>query len=130
MHLFLRSIPLFLLLALLASLFFWPHLTPWISLAMLAASIAMAIALSARQHWQAYRAAECTRERMVRDLLLDLLGFLLAMGAAVVRGRDGRQALGPRAGLWAGLLAGFAGGFLAAWAVRSAWGRLVTARLP
>jgi len=123
----LRFIPLLLLIALVASLFFWPNIAPWISIAMLALSISLAIFLSARKHWQAYQQAECTREKMVRNLLLDLLGFLLMMGAAMYAGRIVGEYLGLRAGIWAGLMAGFAGGFLAAWVVRFAWGRVMVA---
>lgn len=129
MRLFLISIPLLLLLALLASMFFWPSITGWISIAMLAISIGMAIYVNGQKHWQTYQQAECTREKMVRNLTLDILGFLLTMGAAMYAGGMAGGYLGLRAGLWIGLLAGFAGGFLAAWVVRSSWGKLVLARI-
>lgn len=129
MRLLLRSIPLLLLLALLASMFFLPGITPWISITMLATSIGMAIFLSARKHWRAYQQAECTREKTIRNLLLDLLGFLLSMAAAIYAGGMAGKTLGQSFGIWIGLLAGFAGGFVAAWAIRSVWGKLVTARV-
>ena len=59
--------------------------------------------------------------------LLDLLGLLLTMVAAISIGGAAGQWAGMRAGLWAGLLEGFVVGFLAALAVRSAWGRLAKA---
>jgi hypothetical protein len=129
MRLILISIPLFLLLALLASMFFWPNITGWISIAMLTVSIGIAIFLSARKHWKAHQQAECTREKMIRNLTLDILGFLLTMGAAMYAGGMAGGYLGLQTGIWFGLLAGFAGGFLAAWVVRSAWGKLVLARV-
>ena len=129
MLLLLTLISLLLLLTLLASMFFWPNITGWISIAMLTISIGIAIFLSARKHWKSYQKAECTREKMIRNLTLDILGFLLTMGAAMYAGGMAGGYLGLRAGLWIGLLAGFAGGFLAAWVVRSTWGKLVLARI-
>ncbi len=69
--------------------------------------------------------AECTREKMKRNLFLDLIGLLPTMAAAIFAGGQVGQWAGVRAGLWAGLLEGFAVGFLAAWVVRSAWGKVV-----
>jgi fructose-specific phosphotransferase system IIC component len=91
--------------------------------------ISVAILFNNRKHWQTYQQAEYTWEKMVRNLSFDLLGFLLAMGAAMVVGSLAGKYIGLRAGFWFGLLAGFVGGFLAAWLVRSAWGRLVLARI-
>ena len=62
---------------------------------------------------------------MKRNLILDLIGLLLTMGAAMYVGRLAGGYVGLHAGFWFGLLAGFLGGFLAVWAVRSAWGRVV-----
>jgi hypothetical protein len=129
MRLVLTSISLLLLPVLLASLFFWPNITPWISLTLLVVSFGMTIYVTGQKHWKSYLQAECTREKMVRNLTLDILGFLLTMGAAMYAGGMAGGYLGLRAGLWIGLLAGLAGGFLAAWLVRSMWGKLVLARI-
>lgn len=129
MRLFLISIPLLLLLALLASMFFWPNVAPLISIALLVISIGMTLFLTAQKHWQTYRKAEYTREKALRNLILDLLGLLLTMGTAIYVGGLAGGYFGVRTGLWFGLLAGFAGGFLAAWLVRSTWGKLVIARI-
>ena len=64
------------------------------------------------------------RKKMTRNLILDILGPLFTMGAAMYVGRLAGGYFGIRAGFWIGLLAGFLGGFLAAWMVRSVWGRL------
>jgi len=85
----------------------------------------MAITFILQTHWKAYRQAECTREKMIRNLALNLLGLLFTLGAAMYIGRLAGGYFGIRAGFWIGLFAGFLGGFLAAWVVRSIWGRLV-----
>lgn len=116
----------FLLSALLASMFFWPHLTPWLSLALLLVGLGMPIFFAVQKHWQKFNQAECTREKMVRNLGFDLLGLLLTMGVAMYAGRLAGGYLGLHAGFWIGLLAGFLGGFLGAWMARSVWGKLVS----
>ena len=125
MHLFLKSIPLFLLVALLVSMFFWPNIAPWISIILLVISIGTALFLIVQMHWQNYRQAECTRERMTRNLTRDVFGLLLGMSVAIFAGGTAGQWAGMQAGLWAGLGAGFAVGFLAALLVRSVWGKVV-----
>jgi hypothetical protein len=112
----------------LASFFFWPSITSSISLILLTASLGMAIFLVIQKHWQTYKQAECTREKMIRNLSLDLLGFLLTLGAAMYAGRLAGTYVGLSTGLWFGLIAGFIGGFLSAWVVRFAWSKLVLSR--
>ena len=85
----------------------------------------MATIIIFQQHQRAYDNAECTRERMARNLSLDLLGLLFTMGVAMFIGRWAGSYVGLRAGFWVGLVAGFASGFLAAWGMRSVWGRLM-----
>ena len=118
-------IAIILTLALLAIGFLLPELTQAVSVIVLSISIGMAIVLIARNHWKSYQQAEFTRERMIRNLTRDVIGLLLAMSAAIFAGGQAGQWTGMQAGLWAGLGAGFVVGFLAAWAVRSMWGRLV-----
>jgi Ca2+/Na+ antiporter len=125
MRLFLKSIPLFLLVALLASMFYWPNTTSWISIILLFISIGTALFLIFQKHRQSYQQAECTREKMVRNLGFDLLGLLLTLVTAMYCGQLAGGYFGLRAGFWIGLLAGFLGGFVAAWVVRSVWGKLV-----
>ena len=102
MRLFLKLIPLFLLVALLASMFFWPNITPWISIILLVISIGMTLFLIVQKHWQSYQQAECTREKMIRNLTRDVLGLLLAMSAAIFAGGQAGQWAGMQAGLWVG----------------------------
>ena len=65
-----------------------------------------------------------TRLKLVRSILLDLLGLLLAVGAGTY--------LGGRAGIWAGsygpwtgIAAGINIGFAAAFGMKSLWGRIM-----
>ena len=108
----------------LSSLIFWPMYSRIISQVIFLTSISMAIAFLVRNHWQAYLQAECTREKMTRNISLDLIGLLLTMAAAIYAGGQAGGWAGLHLGLWAGLGAGFLTGFLAAWVVRSLWGKV------
>jgi hypothetical protein len=108
----------------LSFLIFWPMYSRTVSQVVFLTSISMAIAFLARKHWQAYVQAECTREKMIRNMSLDLIGLLLTMAAAIYAGGQAGGWAGLRLGLWAGLAVGFATGFLAAWVVRSLWGKV------
>jgi len=85
------------------------------------------LGFTTKKHWEAHQLAECTREKMIRNLTFDLVGLLLTMGAALYVGRLAGEYFGLRVGFWLGLLAGFLGGFLAAWLIRFVWGKLVVA---
>ena len=78
-----------------------------------------------KKHLHAYQKAEYTREKMTRNLSLDLIGLILTMAAAIFAGRKVGEWAGLQAGMWAGLVEGFAVGFLAAWVVRLLWGKVV-----
>jgi predicted MFS family arabinose efflux permease len=112
----------------MATLLFWPEFSRTSSIVILLASFGMATVFIAQNHWHAYQQAECTREKMTRNLSFDLIGLLLTMAAASSAGGAAGQWAGTQAGLWAGLAAGFLVGFLATWIVRFAWGRLVPVR--
>ena len=114
-------------LTLLIIMFFLPAIAQIASIIVLSISISMAFMFTFQKHWGSYQQAECTREKMTRNLILDLLGLLLTMGAAMYAGRLAGGYFGIHAGFWIGLLAGFVGGFLAAGMVRSVWGKLVGA---
>ena len=118
-------IAIILLSILLATFLFAPAFKQLASMVMLVSSITMAVVLVSQKHWKTYQNAECTREKMIRNQVFDLLGLLLTMGAAILVGRFAGEYFGIRMGIWVGLLAGFAGGFLAAWGVRTVWGKLV-----
>ena len=108
----------------LSSLIFWPMYSRIISKVIFLTSISMAIAFLVRNHWQAYLQAECTREKMMRNMSLDLIGLLFTMAAAIYAGGQAGGWAGLRLGLWAGLAVGFLAGFIAAWVVRSLWGKV------
>jgi hypothetical protein len=119
----------FIILFIIASLgilLTWSIFSRPISIIILLTSISTTIAFTVRKHWQSYQQAECTREKMTRNLILDLFGLLFTMGAAMYIGRLAGAYFGIHNGFWIGLLAGFLGGFLAAWMVRSVWGKLVS----
>ena len=109
----------------LGVLLFWPAFSNPVEVLVLTLSIVITIWFTTNDHWQSYVQAEFTREKMIRNLTRDVFGLLLAMSAAIFAGGRAGQWAGMQAGLWVGLGAGFVVGFLAAWAVRSMWGRLV-----
>jgi len=94
------------------------------SIVTLLISIGMATVLIFQEHQRAYQDAECTREKMTRNLSFDLISLLLSMAAAIFAGGMAGRWAGMQAGLWVGLLAGFMGGFVAAWVVRFVWGKV------
>lgn len=114
-----------LTLTLVISVLYFPIFAQIANMLVLLISIGMAIMLIIRKHWETYQQAECTREKMIQNLAFDIIGLLLTMGAAIYVGRLTGGYVGLHNGFWFGLLAGFLGGFVAAWAVRSVWGRLI-----
>ena len=118
-------IAIILISILLVTFLFLPAHMQVASIVMLLISIGMAMLMIIQKHQRAFQNAEYTREKMTRNLSLDLLGLLLTMGAAMYVGMLAGSYVGIRAGFWVGLLAGFVGGFVAAWVVRFVWGKVV-----
>ena len=116
---------LVLIVSLAVSIFYLRNKVVLTSITLIVTSACIAIALTTQKYWKSYQLAEYTREKMLRTLLLDLLGLLCAMAAALYAGWLAGGYFGLHVGFWLGLLAGFLGGFSAAWAVRWAWGILV-----
>ena len=69
----------------LATLFLWPAYSRPISTGILLMSMSTAVAFIAQKHRQAYDQAECTREKMKRNLSLDVVGLL---SSQVLQRRD------------------------------------------
>lgn len=113
------------LMATISAWLYLPALTSALSLMVIIFSLATTIFIITKNHLKNYLQAECTREKMARNLSLDLIGLLLSMAAAIFAGGQAGQWAGIQAGLWASLAAGFLVGFLAAWVARSLWGRLI-----
>ena len=113
-----------LVLIVIATILFSPVYLRFMSIVLLLLSISIAILYIFQKHWESYQKAECTREKMVHNLALDILGLILTIGSAMYIGRLAGGYFGLRSGFWFGLIVGFLGGFVAAWAVRSVWGRL------
>jgi len=118
-------ISFFLLLALIISFFFWPARSVWLATALFALSMGVAIAFLVRRPIRAHRAGEVGRSAMLRQIALDLIGFLLPVGAAMLAGRAAGQAMSARLGLVAGLLSAFVGAWLAGLGMSLAWRKLV-----
>ena len=111
-----------LMAAFIISLFFYPTLSSWISVTLLLSSLGLALLFTVRKHLQSYRQGQITRLKFARNVLLDMLGFFLAVAAASYLGGLAGMRLGAAFGLWAGLIAGMLVAFLAAWGVRKLWG--------
>jgi hypothetical protein len=122
-----RWLPLFILLMLILffSISVWHSVSFSLSTTGILLSLSFTILLNNQKHQKSYQQAECTHEKMIRNLSLDIIGLLLTMGTAMYVGRLAGGYFGLHAGFWIGLLAGFLGGFAAAWGVRSVWGRWV-----
>ncbi len=120
-------ITIILIAILLAAFVFLPVHVQLSSTVILLIGIGMAIILIFEKHRRTYYQSESTREKMLRNFSLDVIGLLLALAAAILAGGRAGGWAGAQAGLWAGLLEGFVIGFLAAWIVRALWGRVVRA---
>jgi len=105
--------------------FFLPAFAQTISITILLASISLTIFFIFRTHLQSHQQAECTREKMICNILIDLLGLGLVIGAAIYIGRLAGAYFGLQSGLWIGLLSGFLGGFITAWLIKALWGKFV-----
>jgi hypothetical protein len=109
---------------LLASLFFWPEHSRLVALTILILGAGIAIALNISRYVQAYRQAWLENNSLARNILLDLLGLLLTIGAASYLGAmAGRWA--SNYGLWTGLATGMIVGFVGALGVKTLWGRIM-----
>ena len=121
-----------LLVALILSLYFNPKISVWISAILLSLSLCMAFFLVSQKHIQSYKQGQITRIKLTRNILLDVLGLLLTVGAASYLGFAAGE-WASTYGIWTGLAVGMAAGFSAAWLAREAWAReayLVIARIP
>ncbi|MCJ7435308.1 MAG: hypothetical protein MUO77_17655 [Anaerolineales bacterium] len=113
-----------LLVALVVSLFFYPGASSWLGIIMLISSLGMAIFFITQKHLPSYKQGKLTRIKFTRNILLDLLGLLLTIGAAsYLGGRAGTWA--SNYGLWTGLAVGMMVGFAGALGMRSLWGKVV-----
>jgi hypothetical protein len=132
-----------LILAVLASLFFWPAITPFLSWTVIVLGIALVVTSSVRVQVRSYRQKLITRAALWRNILVEVIGISLAIalsllmasraatyagrvvGAAVEKARPG---MGPVAGILAGLFAGVAIGLAIGLLVRWIWGSLTKPR--
>ncbi len=110
-----------LLIALIASLFFYPSISSRVGIVLLIFGLGMALVFTYQKHIGSYKRGEITRLKFTRNILLDILGLLLTIAAASYIGSFAGTRLGASYGLWAGLIAGIGSAFVAAWGVRKLW---------
>jgi len=89
---------LILIIALLASLFFWPALSSPLGMTVLVLAVGIAIVFTVRRHWNAYKNGELTRAKLARNIAIDVLGILITISLI--------SFLGGLAGQYVGFLAG------------------------
>jgi len=113
-----------LLIALIVSIFFYPSASGWLSVVLLISSLGMAIFFITQKHLSSYKQGQITCLKFIRNILLDILGLLLTIGAAsYLGGMAGVWA--SNYGLWTGFAVGMIIGFAGALGVRSIWGRML-----
>jgi len=121
---FQRSLPaisVVLLIALIASLFFYPSISSKIGIVLLIFGLGMALVFTYQKHIGSYKQGQITRLKFTRNILLDILGLLLTIAAASYLGSMAGTRLGASFGLAAGLIAGIGSAFVVAWGVRKLW---------
>ncbi len=132
------------ILAILASLFFWPATTRLLSLIVMVVGLAAIITFTTRRHVQAQKQGKITRQMLARNIIVDVTGIFITMAAVIlVAGKAGAyvgqaagRAWGVTAGIIASLAAGLVVGFgvslLARWGVALSaskrWGKLTKPR--
>jgi membrane-bound metal-dependent hydrolase YbcI (DUF457 family) len=136
-------ISLLLLAVILAFQFFRPADIRPLSLIVMGVGLGAVIAFTTQRHVQAHREGKTTRQALVRDILVDVLGALLTMALVILAGGRagvyagqviGREAEAIRAGwgipagILAGVLAGLMVGFCVGWLVQKIWERMKKAK--
>ncbi len=131
-------VSIFLTLALLASLFFWPGAARLFSLTVMGLSLSAIVVFSVRRHVQAYQDGKVPRQLVARSIAIDVSGILVSMAVALLVARwigvhaaqVAGKIWGVTAGVLAALLAGLAAGFGVSLSVRWSWGKLTKPRHP
>ena len=132
---------LILIIALLASLFFWPALSSPLGMAVLVLAVGIAIVFTVRRHWNAYKNGELTRTQLTRKIAVDVLGILITISLISFLGGLAGQYVGflagnaaevrwPGVGAVVGIIAAILSAFVVGFGVRFlmgwTWGRLST----
>jgi hypothetical protein len=113
-----------LFLILFQSFVYYPNISLGLSSILLVSGLGMAVFFTVQKHAPQYKQGQITRLKFTRNILLDLLGLLLTIGAASYLGAmAGRWA--SNYGLWTGLAAGMIIGFAGAFWVRLLWGKVM-----
>ncbi len=126
-----RSLPVVLLLllgAFLLSLFFYPSISSSLSIVLLLASLIIASIFIVQKHLRSYKEGQITRPKFIRNILVDMIGLLLTIAVASFLGRMTALSLGKSLQTWMALIAAIAVAFLAGWAVRAVWNRLLNTK--
>src|SRR6266478_5507993 len=76
-------ISILLLIAILASLFFWPGISRSFGTVVLVVSIGIVVAFAVAKQVRMYRQGRIDGLALVRSIALDLIGILLTMAAAI-----------------------------------------------
>jgi hypothetical protein len=129
-------ISVLLIIAILASLFFWPGITATLGRFALVMSIGMVVAFSLQKHVRARQEGGIDNLTLLRNSAIELLGILLTMAPAIFAGRwatewatrlavQAAEQTWPGAriplGILAGLLAALIVGLLVGFVVQSTW---------
>jgi len=122
------TISILLLIALLATLLFYPASSSAVSMVIIVfgigtaiAGIGTAIAFVIHGNWGKHKAGELSKTEFLRNTTLDLLGLVLTMGVAMWLGRLAGGYAGQIWGMLAGIVAGIAVGFGAVFLVHRIW---------
>ncbi len=125
-------ISLLFILAILASLFFWPTTSRLLSLIVMGVGLAAIIAFTIQRQVQAHKQGKLTRQVLVRNIVVDVLGILLTMAAVIlVAGKTGAYiglVVGKAWGVTAGILSSLAVGFGVSLLARWGWRKLTKPR--
>ena len=116
-----------LLAALILSFIFYPNVSGWLSAIVLFFSLGMALFFIAQKHLSQYKQGHNTRVQFVRNILLDILGFLLIIGAASYLGKSAGMYTSAY-GIWIGMAVGMMVGFAGSMGARKLWAKMVTSR--
>ena len=124
------------ILAILASLFFFPSITRLLSLIVMCVGLMAIITFTVQRQVQLHHQGKITRQALARNIVVDVTGILVTMAAVIlVAGKAGAyvsqaatKAWGVTAGILLSLAAGLAAGFGVSLLARWGWGKLTKPR--